>query len=323
MKCIAWSTDTECRQLAELNRVVTEEGISQGLPSLEDDIAVCETIMQLAPETNGEVAVKAWAALGQATGRDHGHLAEGKEEEKIRFRDVAAQPRKIISSPVWSGLESEKVCYNAGYTNVHGLIRWRTCSGRQSLYLDHHWMRAFGEGFVTWRPPIDTKTVLQVIGKLPNGNREIMLNILTPHQKWGIHSTYSDTGPMLTLSRGGPIVWLCEEEAKAAGIRDNDWIEAVNRNGVVVARAIVTHRMPEGTVFMYHAKDRVVDVPRSELTGRRGGIHNSLTRILIKPSHIIGGYAQLAYFFNYIGPTGNNRDEGTLIRRLSNQDVED
>ncbi|MDI5349616.1 class I tRNA ligase family protein, partial [Salmonella enterica subsp. enterica serovar Kentucky] len=45
--------------------------------------------------------------------------------------DVLAQPRKIISSPTWSGLESEHVSYNAGYTNVHELIPWRTLSGRQ------------------------------------------------------------------------------------------------------------------------------------------------------------------------------------------------
>ena len=49
----------------------------------------------------------------------------------------------------------------------------------------------------------------------------------------------------------------------AIGVRDNDWVEAVNRNGVVVARAIVTHRMPAGTVFMYHAQERVVNVPKS------------------------------------------------------------
>ncbi len=48
---------------------------------------------------------------------------------------------------------------------------------------------------------------------------------------------------------------------------------------------------------------------------KRGGIHNSLTRILMKPNHIVGGYAQLSYFFNYIGPIGNNRDEVTIIRR--------
>src|SRR5690606_41749290 len=37
----------------------------------------------------------------------------------------------------------------------------------------------------------------------PNGNKEIVLNFLTPHQKWGIHSTYSENLLMLTLSRGG------------------------------------------------------------------------------------------------------------------------
>src|SRR3546814_14954347 len=95
------------------------------------------------------------------TGRDHVHLSEGKEEEKIRFRDVVAQPRKIISSPIWSGLERAHVCYNAGYTNVHAMILWRTLTGRQSLYQDHHWMRAFGEGLVTWRLPIDRTSVVQ------------------------------------------------------------------------------------------------------------------------------------------------------------------
>ena len=105
-----------------------------------------EVILMLAPETNGEVAVKAWEALSKITGREHAHLALAKEDEKICFRDIQAQPRKIISSPTWSGIESEKVCYNAGYTNVHELIPWRTLTGRQQLYQDHLWMRAFGEG---------------------------------------------------------------------------------------------------------------------------------------------------------------------------------
>jgi len=126
---------------------------------------------------------------------------------------------------------------------------------------------------------------------------------------------------MLTLSRGGPTTWMSEADAARIGVRDNDWIEAVNRNGVVVARAVVTHKMPEGTVYMYHAQERVVDVPKAEASGRRGGIHNSLTRLLVKPSHLVGGYAQLTFAFNYLGPTGNQRDEVTVIRRRS-QDVE-
>ena len=41
----------------------------------------------------------------------------------------------------------------------------------------------------------------------------------------------------------------------------------------------------------------------------------------MKPSHIIGGYAQLTFAFNYLGPTGNQRDEVTVIRRRSQRCV--
>ncbi len=148
-----------------------------------------------------------------------------------------------------------------------------------------------------------------------------MVRYLTPHSKWSIHSEYQDNPIMLTLSRGGPTFWMSPADAAAIGVSDNDWVEAVNRNGVVVARAVVSHRMPTGTVFMYHAQDRTVNVPKSETTGRRGGIHNSLTRVQVKPTHLIGGYAQQSFALNYHGPTGNQRDEVTVIRRR-NQEVE-
>ncbi|HVJ03749.1 MAG TPA: nitrate reductase subunit alpha [Sphingomonas sp.] len=315
-KGIGWDAKHEVGLLGDLNGRVLD-GPTAGRPKIDTDIDACETILMLAPETNGEVAVKAWEALGKATGRDHSHLAEGKEEEKIRFRDVVSQPRKIISSPTWSGLESEKVCYNAGYTNVHERIPWRTLTGRQSMYQDHHWMRAFGEGFATWRPPIDTKTVRQVIGKLPNGNPEILLNILTPHQKWGIHSTYTENLILLSLNRGGPTVWISEDDARAAGISDNDWIEVFNVNGALTARAIVSQRIMAGSAIMYHAQEKLVNTVGSEITGQRGGIHNSVTRINMKPTHMIGGYAQLAYGFNYYGTVGANRDEFVIVRKMS------
>ena len=162
-KGISWNTEHEVDLLKKLNGVVTEEGVSKGLARIESDIDATEVILSLAPETNGEVAVKAWASLGDFTGREHTHLAVPKEDEKIRFRDIVAQPRKIISSPTWSGLESEKVCYNAGYTNVHELIPWRTLTGRQQLYQDHLWMRAFGEALCVYRPPVDLKTIKPII----------------------------------------------------------------------------------------------------------------------------------------------------------------
>ena len=51
-------------------------------------------------------------------------------------------------------------------------------------------------------------------------------------------------------------------------------------------------------------------------TETRGGTDNSVTRISMKPTHLIGGYAQLSYGFNYYGPTGTQRDEMVAVRKL-------
>lgn len=320
-KGIAWDTKEEVEFLAKLNRTEPDPGVSQGQPSIKTDIDACETILTLAPETNGTVAVKAWKALSKITGRDHTHLAKSSEHEKIRFRDLLAQPRKILTSPTWSGIESDKVSYSAGYTNVHELIPWRTLTGRQELYQDHPWMRDFGEALCVYRPPVDTKTIKPMLDKkFSNGEPSVVLNFITPHQKWGIHSTYTDNLIMLTLSRGGPIVWMSEIDAAKAGIVDNDWIEVFNVNGALVARAVVSQRVPEGMTMMYHAQEKIVNVPGSEITGARGGIHNSVTRAVIKPTHMIGGYAQLSYGFNYYGTVGSNRDEFVVVRKMKNID---
>ena len=319
-KGISWNTDDEVVALGELNGRVREPGVTFGMPKIETDIDATEVVLMLAPETNGHVAVKAWDALSKQTGREHAHLAKSREDEKIRFRDIQAQPRKIISSPTWSGLESEKVSYNAGYTNVHELIPWRTLTGRQQFYQDHPWMQAFGEGFSSYRPPVDLKALVEVQGVKPNGHKEIALNFITPHQKWGIHSTYSDNLMMLTLNRGGSVIWLSEDDARNGGIVDNDWVELFNSNGAIAARAVVSQRINPGMVMMYHSQEKIINTPGSEITGTRGGIHNSVTRIVTKPTHMIGGYAQLSYGFNYYGTIGTNRDEFVLVRKMAKVD---
>ncbi|WP_297771717.1 nitrate reductase subunit alpha [uncultured Roseovarius sp.] len=320
-KGINWNTGDEVQALRDLNGEVLDEGVSKGQPKLETAIDACEMILMLAPETNGNVAVKAWEELEKPTGRHHAHLAEGEHHNKIRFRDIAAQPRKIISSPTWSGIESDKVSYNAGYTNVHELIPWRTLTGRQQLYQDHLWMRAFGEGFVGYRPPVDLKTITAAVNNdAAEGSPHVVLNFITPHQKWGIHSTYTDNLLMLTLNRGGPVVWMSEVDAQKAGLVDNDWVEAYNINGALTARVVVSQRIKQGTLFMYHAQEKIVNTPGSEKTGHRGGIHNSVTRATLKPTHMIGGYAQLSYGFNYYGTVGSNRDEFVIVRKMKKID---
>ncbi len=322
-KGIGWKTGDEIDLLRGLNKVVRDEGVSKGQPKIQSAIDACEVILSLAPETNGQVAVKAWAALGEFTGREHTHLARPKQDEKIRFRDVQAQPRKIISSPTWSGLEDEHVSYNAGYTNVHELIPWRTLTGRQQFYIDHEWMNDFGETLCVYKPPISTRTIDDVIKSRGDSMPQIALNWITPHQKWGIHSTYSDNLLLLSMNRGGPIIWISEVDAKKIGVEDNDWIEAYNVNGAISARAVVSQRVPEGMSMMYHAQEKTMNTPGNSITGKRGGIHNSVTRAVVKPTHMIGGYSQLSWGFNYYGTIGTNRDEFVIVRKVNKQNKVD
>ncbi|MEZ5483068.1 MAG: hypothetical protein R3E73_13215 [Porticoccaceae bacterium] len=61
-------------------------------------------MLSLAPETNGNVAVKAWDALGKITGRDHKHLAEPKHEERIRFTTFRHNAQDyLFTYLVWPG----------------------------------------------------------------------------------------------------------------------------------------------------------------------------------------------------------------------------
>jgi nitrate reductase beta subunit len=110
------------------------------------------------------------------------------------------------------------------------------------------------------------------------------------------------------------------DDAKRAGIVDNDWVEVFNINGAIAARAVVSQRVNPGMVLMYHAQEKIVNTPGSEITGMRGGIHNSVTRIVLKPTHMIGGYAQFSYGFNYYGTIGTNRDEFVVVRKMAKVD---
>ena len=316
-KGITWRSDEEYEFLKHLNGTIQDEGSSHGMPAMESDLQAIETILTLAPESNGITSRKAWKALEKPTGLDLKHLTEEGGDTQIRYDDLVQQPRRVLNSPIWSGIESHEVNYTSNYTNVHELIPWRTVTGRQSIYQDHPWMRAFGEGLVCYKPPLSKQEINNVKERLHITDNTLTLNLITPHNKWTIHSSWSDNLLMLTLGRGGPVIWISEADAAKIDIQDNDWVEVFNDNGTASCRAIVSQRIPEGALIMYHNQERTVNVPLSNITGNRGGIHNSISRLCLKPTHMIGGYAQLSYGLNYYGTIGANRDEFVIIRKCA------
>ena len=165
------------------------------------------------------------------------------DESRSPTRSLGPVP--VNTSPEWSGSETGGRRYSPFTINTERLKPWHTLTGRQHFYLDHDWMSELGEQLPIFRPPLDMTALFNepAVGDTSGG---ITVRYLTPHSKWSIHSAYQDNLHMLTLSRGGQAIWMSDVDAAKIGVKDNDWIECTNRNGVVNARAIVSHRMPEG-----------------------------------------------------------------------------
>ena len=315
VKGASWKPVEEVAELRAANGAV-RGGVADGRPRLETVQHACEAILMLSGTTNGRLATEGFRALERTVGLPLADLSAPRAGDRISFHDAQVQPRTVMTSPEWSGIEAHGRRYSPFTINVERDKPWHTLSGRMHFYVDHAWMLELGEGLPVFRPPLAQRAIFGDQGARDGpGRRELTLKYLTPHSKWSIHSEYQDNLHMLTLFRGGGMLWISREDAEALGIKDNDWVEAFNRNGVVAARAAVSHRIPQGTCLMYHAKDRHLNVPLTELQGKRGGTDNSLTRIVMKPTHFIGGYGQLSYAFNYYGPTGSQRDEVTVLRK--------
>src|SRR6478752_300026 len=318
VKNVTYRVDEEVAYLSAKNGVMLG-GAGDGRPAIDTDEKMAEAILRFSGTTNGRLAVQGFRTLERRVGRRLVDLAEGSEEKRVTFADTQVAPVPVITSPEWSGSETGGRRYAPFTVNIERLKPFHTLTGRMHFYLDHDWMLDLGEALPIFRPPLDMHRLFGEPTIGPDGAKQVTVRYLTPHSKWSIHSEYQDNLLMLSLSRGGPTVWMSPQDAGAIDVHDNDWVECVNANGVLVCRAVVSHRMPEGVVYVYHAQERTIDVPLTETTGARGGIHNSLTRLLIKPSHLAGGYAQNAYAFNYLGPTGNQRDEVTVVRRRSQE----
>ncbi len=300
---------------------VWEDG--EKYPSLKDDVEAINAILKLSTLTNGKLADRAYRNAAEKIGvKEIAELGKPYENIKIEYRDLQAQPKRYNSSPLWSGLMHDGRTYAAYSYNIDMFVPWRTLTGRQHFYLDHDAYIAFGEHLPTYKPS-PTPEAYGDLRVTINDGKAKMLNCLTPHGKWHIHSTYGDTLRMLTLSRGNEPCWISEEDAAELGINDNDHVEVYNDHGVYVARANVSSRIPKGVCIVYHAVERTYNIPKSQIRRgkngepRRGGMNNSFTRVHLKPNLMCGGYGQFTYHFNYWGPVGVNRDTHVLVRKMT------
>ncbi|HFG8803462.1 TPA: nitrate reductase subunit alpha [Staphylococcus argenteus] len=293
-----------------------DDSVRANRPRIDTARNVADAILSISSATNGKLSQKSYENLEEQTGMPLKDISSERAAEKISFLNITSQPREVIPTAVFPGSNKQGRRYSPFTTNIERLVPFRTLTGRQSYYVDHEVFQQFGESLPVYKPTLPPMVFGDRDKKIKGGTDALVLRYLTPHGKWNIHSMYQDNKHMLTLFRGGPTVWISNEDAEIHDIHDNDWLEVYNRNGVVTARAVISHRMPKGTMFMYHAQDKHIQTPGSEITDTRGGSHNAPTRIHLKPTQLVGGYAQISYHFNYYGPIGNQRDLYVAVRKM-------
>lgn len=311
-----YQCEKEYDEMLESNHFPKEKVGGEVYPSLKEDEWAANAVLHLSSLTNGALTVRAYESMEKKTGLPLAHLGKGSEDVRIRYADLQAQPRRYNSSPLWSGLMHEGRAYCAYTYNVDILVPWRTLTGRQHFYLDHEMYIAYGEHLPTYKPSPKPEVYGDLKETLKNKTAKV-LNCLTPHGKWHIHSTYMENLRMLTLSRGCEPCWMSETDAKEMGIQDNDWVEVYNDHGVYCTRAVVSARIPKGVCIVYHVPERTTGIPKSQVRGnKRAGGHNSFTRIHLKPNYLAGGYGQFTYHFNYWGPVAPQRDTHVIIKKM-------
>ena len=311
-----YTCEGEYDEMVQSNHFPVRELDGETFPSIEEDEWAANAVLHLSSLTNGELTVRAYETMEKKTGLDLVDLAEGSKDVRMTYADLQAQPRRYNTSPLWSGLMNHGRAY-APYTyNTEKLVPWRTLTGRQHFYLDHELYIAYGENLPTYKPSPKPEAYGDLEQTLKNGDA-LVLNYLTPHGKWHIHSTYMENLRMLTLSRGCEPCWLSETDAAKLNIKDNDWVEVYNDHGVYCTRAVVSARIPRGVCIVYHVPERTTGIPKSQIRGnRRAGGHNSVTRIHLKPNYLSGGYGQFSYHFNYWGPIAPNRDTHVTVKKM-------
>ena len=244
-------------EMVASNHFPNEQSNGQAYPSLKEDEWAANAVLHLSTLTNGKLNVRAYENAEKKTGLALSDLAKGSEDLRIRYADLQAQPRRYTTSPLWSGVMTDGRAYSAYTYNVEKLVPWRTLTGRQHFYLDHEMYLAYGENLPTYKPSPKPEAYGDLKETLKGGDARI-LNCLTPHGKWHIHSTYMENHRMLTLSRGCEPVWMSEVDAEELGISRQRLGRGLQRPRRLLCARLGERSNPQG---------RVHRVPRPRANG--------------------------------------------------------
>ncbi len=115
-----------------------------------------------------------------------------------------------------------------------------TLTRRIQFLIDHELFRELGEDLPVHKDP-------------PTAGGNYPLKITGGHARWSIHSDQIDESLLLQLQRGGPLMFLSAQDARARGIQDGDTVEVTNDVASFRVQAGVSAAVRPGQAIIYHA----------------------------------------------------------------------
>ncbi len=113
---------------------------------------------------------------------------------------------------------------------------------RIEFYKDQDRFIELKETVPTYKPPRDDEI---------HDPAEYPIQLLSPHSKWRIHSSYANVAWLNEITAGRAPVLLSPETAQEYGIADGDLVEMANTRGIVRAWAHVTKAALPGTATLF------------------------------------------------------------------------
>ena len=237
-------------------------GVADGRPALARDIHLAEAILALSGTTNGEVAVQGWRALEERTGVRAGRPGRGA---RGRAHHLRRHPGPAARGDHLAGMVRQRD-RRAALLAVHGQRRtqkpWHTLTGRMHFFLDHDWIAEYGEALPAYRPPLDYARHFGDAGAgrgrppgdhgaLPDPAFEVVDPLRVPGQPAHAAAVPRRAGDLdepapTRRGSGSPTTTGSRRTTATAWSPAGPWSPT---------------GCPQGTVFMYHAKDRHLMTP--------------------------------------------------------------
>jgi anaerobic selenocysteine-containing dehydrogenase len=128
------------------------------------------------------------------------------------------------------------------------------------------------------------------------------------HARHSIHASWRDTGSLLHLQRGGPVIAMSRADARTRGLADGERARVHNELGAFEAQVKVSDSLRPGQLCVNHGWEPYHFAGRSS--------HQALIGSPINPVTLAGGYFHLQPTPLYGEPGTNDRETRVEVERI-------